>query len=83
MLSGADGFEVLGWSLSAKGLMWPVVVEAVCEGVDEGLQPIEAVRQVEGRVELARRSMTLVLAKHFSEHEMSFGVIGSQLDGFQ
>jgi hypothetical protein len=27
-------FEVLGWSLSAKGLMWPVVVEAVYEGVD-------------------------------------------------
>ena len=42
MPSGADGFEVLRWSLSAKGLMWPVVVEAVCEGVDEGLQPIEA-----------------------------------------
>ena len=51
MLSGADGFEVLGWSLSAKGLMWPVVVEAVCEGVDEGLQAIDAGR-VEGGVEL-------------------------------
>jgi hypothetical protein len=52
VLSGADGFEVLGWSLSAKGLMWPVVVEAVCEGVDEGLQLVEAGRQVEGGVEL-------------------------------
>ena len=41
-LSGADGCEVLGWGLSAKGLVWPVVVEAVCEGVDEGLEAIEA-----------------------------------------
>src|SRR5215208_4450911 len=32
--------------------MWPVVVEAVCEGVDEGLQLVDPGRQVEGGVEL-------------------------------
>jgi hypothetical protein len=31
----AAGFEVLGWGQSAKGLVGPVVIEAVGEGVDE------------------------------------------------
>jgi hypothetical protein len=48
----AAGFELLGWGQSAKGLVGPVVIEAVGEGVDEGLEAIEAPGQVVGGVEL-------------------------------
>jgi hypothetical protein len=47
----AEGLEILCWGSVAKGLVGPVVVEAVGEGVDEGLQLVDAVRQVVGGVE--------------------------------
>ncbi len=33
---------MLGWGEIAKGLVRPVVVEAVCEGIDERLRFIES-----------------------------------------
>jgi hypothetical protein len=51
-ISAAEGAEILGWRLAVEGVVRPVVVEAVREGVDEGLQLVEAVRQVVAGVEL-------------------------------
>src|SRR5580700_3049839 len=48
----AEGFEILRRGSIAKGLVRSVVIEAVGEGVDEGLQLVDAVRQVVGGVEL-------------------------------
>ena len=44
--SGAEGLEILGWGFVAKGLMGSVVIEAMGEGVDEGLEFVDAVWQV-------------------------------------
>jgi len=40
---GAEGFEILGSSEIAKGLVGSVVVEAMGEGVDERLELVDAV----------------------------------------
>jgi hypothetical protein len=48
----AEGLEILFWGFAAKGIMGSVVVEPVSEGVDEGLQFVDAVRQVVACVEL-------------------------------
>src|ERR1051325_9114181 len=42
----ADGPEILGWGLSVESMMGPVVVEAVGEGIDEGLELVDAGGQV-------------------------------------
>ncbi len=47
----ADGLERRGWCEIAKGLTRSVVFEAVGEGVEEALQPVEAVVQVVRGVE--------------------------------
>jgi hypothetical protein len=51
-VSAAEGFEILGRGAAVEGIVWPVVVEAVGEGIDEGLQLVEAMRQVVDGVEL-------------------------------
>ncbi len=51
-VSGADGGEVLGWSEVAKGLVRSVMIESVGEGIDAGLEAVEAVREVVAGVEL-------------------------------
>jgi hypothetical protein len=48
----AECFEILGWGSAVEGIVRSVVVEAVGEGVDKGLQLIEAVGQVVDGVEL-------------------------------
>ena len=48
----AEGVEILGWGSAVEGVVRPVVVEAMGEGVDEGLQLGEAVRQLVAGVEL-------------------------------
>jgi hypothetical protein len=42
----SEGLEILGWGFVAKGLVGSVVIEAMGEGVDEGLELIDAVWQV-------------------------------------
>jgi hypothetical protein len=42
----AEGLEILGWGFVAKGLVRSVVIEPMGEGVDEGLELIDAVWQV-------------------------------------
>ena len=37
----AEGLEILGWGFAVEGVVGVVVVEAVGEGVDEGLQLVE------------------------------------------
>ncbi len=51
-VADAEGLEILGGGSIAKGLMRSVMVEAVCESVDEGLQLVDSVRQIVGGVEL-------------------------------
>jgi hypothetical protein len=48
----AESLEILRRRLSAKGVVRSAVVEPVGEGVDEGLQFVDAMRQVIGGVEL-------------------------------
>ena len=45
------GFEILRWGEVAKGLVGSVVIISVGEGVDEGLELIDAIGQVVGGVE--------------------------------
>jgi hypothetical protein len=40
----ADGLEILGWCLSVEGIVRSVVVEAMGEGIDEGLELVDAGR---------------------------------------
>ena len=47
----AEGLEILGWGSAVQGVVWADVIEAVSEGVDEGLQLVEAGRQVVAGVE--------------------------------
>ena len=49
----AESVEILGCGEVAKGLMGSVVVVAMGEGVDEGLEFVDAVGEFEGGVELA------------------------------
>src|SRR3972149_9863465 len=48
----AEGFEILGRGFAVEGIVWPVVVVSMGEGIEEGLQPVEAMRQVVGGIEL-------------------------------
>jgi hypothetical protein len=50
--SRADSVEILGWGSAVEGVVRPVMIEAMGEGVDEGLQLVDAVGQVVGGVEL-------------------------------
>ena len=43
--------EILGWSFAVECIVRPVVVVAVSKGIKEGLQPIEAIREVVGSIE--------------------------------
>ncbi len=47
-----DTSEILGRGAIAKSLVRPVVIEVIGEGVDEGLQLIEALGQFVGLIEL-------------------------------
>jgi hypothetical protein len=38
--------EILGWGFSVESVVRFVMIEAVSEGIDEGLQLVEAVWQV-------------------------------------
>jgi hypothetical protein len=49
--SAAERLEILCRGSIAKGLVRPVVIEAVGEGVDEGLELVETFWQVVGLVE--------------------------------
>ena len=42
----------LKWSSSAKDVVRSVIVESVSEGVDEGLQLVDSMRQIVGGIEL-------------------------------
>ena len=48
----AECLEIVGRGFAVEGVVWPVVVEAVGEGINEGLQLIEAVWQVVDGIEL-------------------------------
>ena len=48
----AEGLERLRWGSSGRGVVGPVVVESVREGVDKGLELIDTAGQVVGGVEL-------------------------------
>ena len=48
----AEAIEILCWGEVAKGLVGSVVVVSVGEGVDEGLELVDAVGQVVGSIEL-------------------------------
>jgi len=50
-MAGAEGFEILGWGLSAKSVVGSPMIEAMGEGVDEGLQFVDAMGQVPCGVE--------------------------------
>ena len=42
----AEGSEILGWGEIAKGLVGSLVVVSVSEGVDEGLEFVDAMGEV-------------------------------------
>ena len=48
----AEGCEIVGEGLVAKGLVGSVVVGAADEGVDVGLEGVDAVGEIEAGVEL-------------------------------
>src|ERR1051325_7519216 len=48
----ADGLEILGRCLSVEGGVRPVVVEAMSEGIDEGLELVDAGGKVVAGIEL-------------------------------
>jgi hypothetical protein len=48
----AEGFQVLGGGQTGKGVVRPLVVELVGEGVDVGLEAVEAMRKFVAAVEL-------------------------------
>jgi hypothetical protein len=48
----AESSEILCWGLSGKRVVRPMVVESMGEGVDEGLQLIDSMRQIVGCIEL-------------------------------
>ena len=52
----AESLEILGWGLSAKSVVRPMVVEFVDEGVDEGLQLANSMRHLISCIELASPS---------------------------
>jgi hypothetical protein len=49
----AESLQILRWGSSAKRVVRPMMVEFVGEGVGEGLQLVDSMRQAVGRVELA------------------------------
>jgi hypothetical protein len=51
-LFGLAGGKVLGGRLSAKGSVGTMSIVTVLEGLDEGIEPIETVRQVVDGIEL-------------------------------
>ena len=58
--SAAEGFQILGRGSSVESVVWSVVIVTMSEGVDEGLEPVDLVRQVgrQGR-DLCRRQAQL------------------------
>ncbi len=48
----AESLKIPRWGLSVKPVVWPMVVEPVGEGIDEGLQLIDSMRQIVGCIEL-------------------------------
>ncbi len=48
----AESLKILRWGLSGKRVVRPMVVEPVGEGIDEGLQLIDSMRQIVGCIEL-------------------------------
>lgn len=48
----AESLEILRWGLSGKRVVRPMGVESMGEGVDEGLQLIDSMRQIVGCIEL-------------------------------
>ena len=52
MVALAESSDILCWGLSGKRVVRPMVVEFMGEGVDEGLQLIDSMRQIVDCIEL-------------------------------